>query len=155
MSPCKTAILAAICLALLVARLPVFAQDAQPAAAPTTAATTQAGAWGEVADGIWAVKVPRFPEDKKEKVKPEFAVLRLSEARYDEFQKEHVGFLNKYKIFSRPVNKQEVGSAAKPQKEKAEEAAYWYLICAHWPTSTVACQAYPGWSEPEKLEMGR
>jgi hypothetical protein len=112
-------------------------------------ARTQSGAWKKVADGIWAVKVPKFPVDKKERVKPEFAVLRLSETRYDEFQRQRVDFLNKYKIFSRPVNKQEACSAAKPQKEKTEAAVYWYLIVTHWPSSTAACQAYAGWSEPE------
>jgi hypothetical protein len=112
-------------------------------------ARTDSGPWKKVGDGVWAVKVPKFPQDKKERVRPEFAVLRLSEARYAEFQKDRVGFLNKYKIFSRPVNKQEDCSAARPQKEKPEGAGYWYLIVAHWPTSTTACQAYPGWSEPE------
>ena len=113
------------------------------------AAGTDSEAWKKLADGIWAVKVPKFPQDKKERVKPEFAVLRLGEARYDEFQKDRRGFLNKYKVFSRPVNKQEVCSAARPQKEKPEESGYWYLILTHWPSSTAACQAYPGWSEPE------
>jgi hypothetical protein len=106
-------------------------------------------AWKKVADGIWEAEVPRFPEDKKEQVKPEFAVLRLSEAQYGEFEKDRVGFLNRHKIFARPVNKQEVCSAAKPQKEKPEDAGFWYLVLTHWPSSTAACQAYPGWSEPE------
>ena len=106
-------------------------------------------AWKKVADGIWEAEVPGFSEDRKEDVKPEFAVLRLSEAQYDEFEKDHVGFLNRHKIFARPVNKQEVCSAAKPQKEKPEEAGFWYLVFTHWPSSTAACQAYPGWSEPE------
>ena len=106
-------------------------------------------AWKKVADGIWEAEVQGFAEDRKEHVKPEFAVLRLSEAQYDAFAKDRVGFLNQHKIFARPVNKQEVCSAAKPQQEKPEEAGFWYLVLAHWPSSTAACQAYPGWSEPQ------
>jgi len=146
MSRRKTDMFTILCVALLAVSLPVLAQESaqQTSASPTTTATAK---WEKVADGIWAVKIPRFPEDKKEDVKPEFAVLRLSEARYDEFQKNHVEFLNKHKIFSKAVNKQEVCSAAKPQKEKSE-VQFWYTMFAHWPNSTAACQAYPGWSEP-------
>jgi hypothetical protein len=127
-------------LLLLVMSMPAFAQD-------SALEQKSGGIWKKIADGVWVAKVPRF-SDHEEEVKPEFAVLRLTAARYAEFQKDPKGFLNKYKIFDKDVRDLEACPAAKPKTEEPK-VAYWYTMKAHWPGSSAACQAYPGWSEPK------
>ena len=103
--------------------------------------------WDRVATGIWETYVSRFPSDKDEEVKPEFAVLRLSAERYEEFQRDRKEFFNRYRIFDKDIRKQEVFSAAKPQNQEVN-LPYWYLLAIHWPSSTLACHAYAEWGEP-------
>lgn len=145
----KFAVLSVTCLALLGLSLPVIAQESAQQERPApSASTSQAkhGIWVQKADGIWEAKVPRFSDDH-EPSKPEFAVLRLSSNAYAEFQKDHVAFLNKYKVFNHKVNKLAMYSEAKP-KEADPPESYYYVTLAHWPTSTAAAQVYEGWSEP-------
>ena len=136
----KTEFVSATCLLLLVMSMPAFAQESAQEQKP-------GGIWKNVADGVWAAKVPRFV-DQEEEVKPEFAVLRLTAARYAEFQKDPKGFVNKHKIFAKDVRDLEACPAARPTTEEAK-VAYWYVMQSHWPGSSAACQAYPGWSEPK------
>lgn len=102
-------------------------------------------AWKKVAEGIWEAEVPRFPHDKKEKAKPEFAILRLSDARYEEFKKNRKDFLNDYKIFRKKVRTQESCTEAKTPGGKVN---HWYIVFRHYPTSAAFCHVYPGGSEP-------
>jgi hypothetical protein len=146
----KAEILSVTCLALLGLSMPVIAQESAQKEKNTPSTTTtkaRHGIWKQVADGIWEAKVPRFSDDPNETFKPEFAVLRLTEDTYGEFKKDHVAFLNKYKIFSAKVKKLVQYSEAKP-KTADPPNSYYYATVAHWPTSTALAQVYPGWSEP-------
>jgi len=145
----KSEIVSVICLSLLAMSVPVGAQEAAQEKKPAPVTTSVShGIWKKVADGVWKAKVPRFPDDKKEEFKPEFAVLRLTTARYEEFKKDRKEFLNKYKIFEKDVKKQELFYEATPKKEDPE-GSYWYSTVLHWPNSTAAITAYPGWTDPK------
>jgi hypothetical protein len=132
-------------LALLVISIvistPGFAQEA---AQKPAASAKEIHIWSKVVDGIWVAKVPRFSD--KEELKPEFAVFRLSAARYEEFEKNPKDFLNDHKTFSRPVNKVETCQTPLKPDPKVD---YWYVVVPHWPGSTALCQAYPGGTEPK------
>ena len=147
----KCEIASVICLALLAVSVPVRAQEAaqekKPAPAPMTTKATKI--WEKVADGVWEAKVPRFPYDKKEEYKPEFAVIRLSPERYEEFKKDRKEFVNKHKIFGKvEVKKQDLFYETTPKKEDPDDS-YWYLVVVHWPSSTAAITSYPGWTDPK------
>jgi hypothetical protein len=147
----KSEIVSVICLALLAVSVPLRAQEAaqekKPAPAPIT--TKAAKTWEKLANGVWEAKVPRFPYDKKEEYKPEFAVIRLSPERYEEFKKDRKEFVNKHKIFGKvEVKKQDLFYEATPKQEDPEDS-YWYLVVVHWPSSTAAISSYPGWTEPK------
>ena len=147
----KCEIASVICLALLVVRVPVRAQEAaqekKPAPVPIT--TKAAKTWEKLANGVWEAKIPRFPYDKKEEYKPEFAVIRLTPERYEEFKKDRKAFVNKHKIFGKvEVKKQDLFYEATPKKDDPEDS-YWYLVVVHWPSSTAAIASYPGWTEPK------
>ena len=146
----KSEIVSVIWLLLLAVSMPVGAQEAaqekKPAPVPMTTKATKI--WEKLANGVWEAKVPRFPYDKKEEYKPEFAVIRLSPERYEEFKKDRKEFVNKYKIFDKEVKKQDLFYEAKPKQEDPDDS-YWYLVVAHWPSSTAAITSYPGWTEPK------
>lgn len=144
-----TEILSVTFLALLGLSLTLVAQEAtqQSNAAPATTTRSKHGIWKQLSDGVWEAKVPRYSSDATENGNPEFAVLRLTDDTYAEFQKDHVAFLNKYHVFRKAVRKQDECPEAKAKDEK-KAGAFYYLMVPHWPTSTARCQAYPGWSEP-------
>lgn len=125
------------------------AQKQKPAPATSAAQGTKAkhSIWTEKAEGIWEAMIPRFVGDDEGDIKPEFAVVRLTAAKYAEFQKEPKEFLNENKVFVHKVKVLDSCTAAKPKTEEAK-TEYWYLVVAHWPGSTAACRAYAGWSEP-------
>lgn len=148
----KAQILSMSCLALFGFCMTAIAQeDAQPQKPASTKAITRTshGHWKQVGEGVWEAKIPHFADDPQESYNPEFAVLRLTDDTYAEFQKDHVSFLNKYKIFGKDVLKQEQCSEAKP-KTPRKKVGFYYLTVPHWPSSTASCQAYTGWSEPRK-----
>ena len=143
--------------ALLVMTMPTFAQENEhnehkEKSTPKTCyamGTKEKGSiWAKCADGVWEAHIPRFVDEEEGKEKPEFAAVRLTAARYAEFQKGTKDFLNDNKIFSKNVNRLESCPATKP-KEDDPQNAYWYLMVAHWPGSTALCYANPGWSEPK------
>lgn len=146
----KCEIASVICLALLAVSLAVRAQEAaqekKPAPPPMTTKTTKI--WEKVADGVWEAKVPRFPYDKKEEYKQEFAVIRLTPERYEEFKKDRKEFVNKHKVFDKEVKKQDLFYETTPKKEDPDNS-YYYLVVVHWPSSTAAITSYPGWTEPK------
>jgi hypothetical protein len=146
----KRAVMIGIGLALLGVCVPVHAQEAaqekKPASAPAKTKATKI--WQRVADGVWEAKIPSFPYDKKEEYKPEFAVIRLTPERYEEFKKDRKEFVNKHKIFDKEVKKQDLFSETTPKKEDPDDS-YWYLVVVHWPSSTAAITSYPGWTEPK------
>ena len=146
----KSEIVSVIWLALLAVSMPVGAQEAaqekKPASAPMTTKATRI--WKKVADGVWKAQIPRFPDDKKEEYKPEFAVIRLTPERYEVFKKDRKEFVNKHKIFGKEVKKQDLFYEATPKKEDPDDS-YWYLVIVHWPSSTAAISSYPGWTEPK------
>jgi hypothetical protein len=146
----KSEIVSVIWLALLAVSVPMGAQEAaqekKPAPAPMTTKATKI--WEKLANGVSEAKVPRFPYDKKEEYKPEFAVIRLSPERYEEFKKDRKEFVNKHKIFDKEVKKQDLFYEATPKQEDPEDS-YWYLVVVHWPSSTAAISSYPGWTEPK------
>lgn len=145
----KAVFLRVICLALVL-NIPALAQEAaatQKPAASKTSSRYNYGPWKKVAEGIWKANISRFPNASGQPKNPEFAVVRLSSARYDEFQQNRKGFLNDHKIFSKDVNKQDSCSAANPQTQPKGDA-YYYILVPHWPGSSAACAAYAEWSEP-------
>jgi hypothetical protein len=144
-------ILSVTVVALLALTMPTLAQEnehKEKPASTSSAAMAKHSIWKEKGDGVWEAYIPRFADDEEGKEKPEFAAVRLTADRYAEFQKGSRDFLNDHKIFSHNVKVLESCTATKPKKEDPK-SAYWYLIVAHWPGSTAACQAYPGWSEPK------
>ena len=146
----KRAIVSVISLALLAVSVPVRAQEAaqEKKPAPASMTTKATKIWVKVADGVWEAKVPRFPYDKKEEYKPEFAVLRLTPEKYEEFKKDRKEFVNKHKVFDVDIKKQDLFSETTPKKEDPDNS-YWYLVVVHWPSSTTAITSYPGWTEPK------
>jgi hypothetical protein len=104
--------------------------------------------WTKVADGLWEAHISRFRKDPDEKNKPEFAVLRLSSEKYEDFQKDRKEFLNKHKIFGANVKKQALFTPPPEQAVDPEPEEY-YVIVAHWPGSTAAVTVYAGGSEPK------
>ena len=93
----KSEIVSVICLSLLAVSVPVGAQEAAQEKKPAPVTTSIShGIWKKVADGVWKAKVPKFPDDKNEEFKPEFAVIRLTPARYEEFKKDRKVFVNKH-----------------------------------------------------------
>jgi len=145
----RAEIVSVACLALLAVGLPAGAQSAQEMKpAPASAAKPERrGIWVKVEDGIWKASIPRF-SDKEEEVKPEFAVVRLAAAKYEELQKDPKKFLNEHKIFDKDIKQLDVCLAAQP-KEDGPKISYWYISMQHWPGSSARCQAFPGWGEPK------
>lgn len=140
--------------ALLAITMPTLAQENEhkekAASTPCYEAATKekGGVWAKCADGVWEAHIPRFVDEEEGKDKPEFAAVRLTAARYAEFQKGFKGFLNHHNIFLHDVKVLKSCPAAKPNKEEPQ-TAYWYLMVAHWPGSTALCYANPGWVEPK------
>ena len=132
-------------LALLALGIPVVAQDSAPQQNANSKDTS--GPWQKVADGVWKASISRFPSEKGEPQGPEFAVLRLSVSRYEEFKKNSTDFLNYQKTFSKDVKKVVFFHEAAPPTP-APTDAYWYVIVSHWPPSSAAAVAYSEWSEP-------
>lgn len=95
------------------------------------------GPWVEVAEGVGVAKVER-PKGGQ----PEFAILHLSDATYGEFQKDRMGFVNKYQIFDNKVNVFP-DCAASPKQQGGDPD--WYVMIAHWPSSNARCMTL---SEP-------
>jgi len=146
----KVVLLGIAYLGLLVSITPVTAQESaneQKSPAKSTATTKQINPWNKVADGIWKVSISGFPYSKEEESNPEFALLRLSSARYVEFQKNAKDFVNDHKVFKHKVNKLAPCKAPK-QKSSKDEPAFWYVIIPHWPSSTAICHPYAGGDEP-------
>ena len=130
---------------------PVLAQESakqEKPAAHGTPSQDRTYTWRKKAEGVWEAHVSRFPDDTNEKNKPEFAVLRLSADRYQEFLKDRLAFLNKYKIFSAEVKKQSLFTEPPPQAEDPPPEQY-YVVVPHWPASTAAATTYAGGSEPK------
>ncbi len=170
MGPINAGFMRVTCLALLAMSMIAYAQESaqkqNTAPAKTEMATkVKRAVWNKVGDGVWEAKVPRFSNDDEGKYKPEFAIVRLTAEKYEEFQKsKKEDFLNKYTIFTYPVKKLSSCAASKPKKDEPKKAKemkgstggdeggepYWYLAIAHWPGSTAACRAYSGWSEPKR-----
>jgi hypothetical protein len=128
-----------------------FAQEAEQEKKPATHELSEKEktyTWKKVADGIWEAHIARFPHDRKEKDKPEFAVLRLSAEKYKEFQKDRKEFLNKYGILKAKVKKQELFTPPPPQEEDPDPDVY-YLVLSHWPGSAVAAVTYSGGGQPK------
>lgn len=103
--------------------------------------TEKCGIWDQLAPGVWEAYISRFASEKDEELKPEFAVLRLSTERYDEFRKDRKGFFNRYRVFEKDLREQEL-FAAEPQQSEGK-LQYWYLLAIHWPGSSGGCHAYP------------
>ena len=101
-----------------------------------------------VADGVWEAYIPTF-DDKDEEVKPEFAVIRLTAAKYQEFEQGGKAFLNDNKVFSKKINQLEPCPSLTPQAQPPK-VTYYYLVVPHWPGSTAFCTAYTGWSPPKE-----
>ena len=142
-------------LALLVlsvsASLPVSGQESAEQNKPTAHALRSKEKtydWTKVADGLWEAHISHFKKDAAEKNKPEFAVLRLSSEKYEDFQKNRKEFLNKHQIFGAKVKKQELFTPP-PEQAVDPEPGQYYVVVAHWPGSTAAVTVYAGGSEPK------
>jgi hypothetical protein len=86
-------ILSATFVALLVITTPSLAQENEhkekstPKTCYATGTKEKGGIWAKCADGVWEAHIPSFVDDEEGKQKPEFAAVRLTAARYAEFQK--------------------------------------------------------------------
>jgi hypothetical protein len=103
-------------------------------------ADSQSGSWSKISEGINVARVSR-PVAKG----PEFAILQLTDDTYREFQKDPKAFVNKYKVFSKPVNTLPdcIGPSPEKQKQTSDDPA-WYVMMPHWPASNARCVIYPG-----------
>jgi len=136
-----------LCVAILAlaAGIPVLAQESAPQQESATPKDTS-GPWKKVADGIWKANISAFPGAKEPG--PEFAVLRLSAERYDQFKKEPTNFLNNPQTFHAKVKQVVFFEEAAP-KTRATGDDFWYVVTSHWPPSSAASVAYAEWSAPE------
>ena len=99
--------------------------------------------WVRIDDGVRVTRVPR-PNEKD----PEFAILQLSEAKYDQFQKDPREFVNKYRIFKKQVNSLlKFGEEASPKPPQGADPDQ-YVIIAHWPTSNALYTTATGGTGP-------
>jgi hypothetical protein len=131
-----------VCLLSLVLSVPLLGQ--QSAAKPSSSGDSSSSkitAWLEKAPGVKVTTVPR-PQDGQ----PEFAILQLKADAYKEFQKDPKEFLNKLKIFSKPIYKVSTCPRAASKTDPAPDETYYYVVITHWPTSDAAYQVYEGWS---------
>ena len=103
-------------------------------------ADSQSGTWLKLSEGVNVARVAR-PVAKA----PEFAILQLTDDAYREFQKDPKAFVNKYKVFSKPVNELPdcIGPSPEKQKPTSGDPA-WYVMMPHWPASNARCVIYSG-----------
>lgn len=103
-------------------------------------ADSQSGSWSKLSEGVNVARVAR-PVAKG----PEFAILQLTDDANREFQKDPKAFVNKYKVFSKPVN--ELPDCIGPSPEKQKQTSgdpQWYVMMPHWPASNARCVIYSG-----------
>ena len=103
-------------------------------------ADSQSGSWSKLSEGVNVARVAR-PLAKG----PEFAILQLTDDANREFQKDPKAFVNKYKVFSKPVN--ELPDCIGPSPEKQKQTSgdpQWYVMMPHWPASNARCVIYSG-----------
>jgi hypothetical protein len=103
-------------------------------------ADSQSGSWSKLSEGVNVARVAR-PLAKG----PEFAILQLTDDANREFQKDPKAFVNKYKVFSKPVN--ELPDCIGPSPEKQKQTSgdpQWYVMIPHWPASNARCVIYSG-----------
>lgn len=150
----KYGVISVTFLALLAGSIPLLAQentkasDEQKRAGHKMTDKEKTYSWKRIDEGIWEAHVSRFPHDKDEKDKPEFAILRLSSPRYQDFQKNHGDFLIKHKIFEADV-KREAGFTAPPPQTEDPAPTQYYVVIAHWPESTYFVTTYAGGGQPK------
>jgi hypothetical protein len=103
-------------------------------------ADSRSGSWLKVSEGVNVARVSR-PVAKG----PEFAILQLTDDTYREFQKDPKTFVNKYKVFSKPVNNLPdcIGPSPEKQKQTGDDPV-WYVMMPHWPESNARCVVYTG-----------
>jgi len=101
---------------------------------------SRSGSWSKLSEGVNVFRVSR-PVAKG----PEFAILQLTDDTYREFQKEPKTFVNKYKVFSKPVNNLPdcIGPSPEKQKQTSDDSG-WYVMMPHWPESNARCVVYTG-----------
>jgi len=99
------------------------------------------GGWIHLADGLDVVRIKRL-----EREGPEFAILDLSEEKYEDFKETPKEFVNKYKIFSQPVRELKAccSSETTEKKEKASDKDP-YVVVSHWPGSKATYATFPSY----------
>lgn len=103
-------------------------------------ADSQSGSWSKLSEGVSVARVARPVAQG-----PEFAILQLTDDAYGEFQKDPKTFVNKYKVFSKPVNSLPDCIVPSPEKQKQTSGdPAWYVMMPHWPASNARCVIYPG-----------
>lgn len=101
---------------------------------------SRSGSWLKLSEGVNVFRVSR-PVAKG----PEFAILRLTDDTYREFQKDHKTFVNKYHVFSKLVNNLPDCIGPSPEKQKpTSDDPEWYVMMPHWPESNARCVVYTG-----------
>ena len=103
-------------------------------------ADSRSGSWSKLSEGVNVAKVSRSVAKG-----PEFAILQLTDDTYREFQKDPKAFVNKYKVFSKPVNNLPdcIGPSPEKQKQTSDDPG-WYVMMPHWPESNARCVVYTG-----------
>ncbi|HLZ43030.1 MAG TPA: hypothetical protein VKQ11_18830 [Candidatus Sulfotelmatobacter sp.] len=119
---------------------------------PQPLTTCADGTWCPVPNesGLWFVHNPNFKDPNCGGSNcPEFVILRMTNARYQEFQSActatptagAVDWLNKHaNVFSNWIKKV---SACPPAVASSSGAPYSYVTVLHWPNSTAAPAVYP------------
>lgn len=103
-------------------------------------ADSQSGAWSKLSEGVNVARVARPVAQG-----PEFAILQLTDDTYGQFQKDPKTFVNKYKVFSKPVNTLPDCIGPSPEKQKQTSGdPVWYVMMPHWPASNARCVIYSG-----------
>lgn len=100
-------------------------------------------AWEPFGEGVEVIRL--FDVNNRVETEPEIAILRLSDAKYAEFNKNRIGFLNKLGIYSKPLLS---GLGDCPQKKyevtrrTIPDGHKWIVAEPHWPDSCAEFAAF-------------
>jgi len=108
-----------------------FAQAAEAQKTPAKPTTK----WKTLGDGA---RIQRLWTDDEY---PEVAVLELSDGEYKEFIQDVASYLNKNKVFPKPVNSPAgpCAAVAAPNKDDGK----WFIVISHDRTSNIYCGVIP------------
>ena len=80
---------------------------------------------------------------RREREGPEFAILDLSEEKYENFKETPKEFVNKYKIFSQPVRELKACCSSETTEKKEKASKDPYVVVSLWPGSKAMYASFP------------